>query len=128
MSTDNAIRAKFFLGPARLACGVREGLPGAPQVARPRGLPLVAGLAVARLGEPVRERVLIAEIVGGLGGDDRGPDKAVLLPVLAAVEHPSEDGGRFLEQLRGQVGIGTRRLAGERDDVEATAHGVIDVL
>src|SRR5215213_8948880 len=55
----------------------------------------VAGLAIARLGEPLPEQVLLGEVALGFLHYTRRAFEPLSLPVETAVDHPAQDAGPF---------------------------------
>lgn len=103
---------------------------GSPTIKKPlRGFPfvMVAGIAIAFVGQPLGEQVLIGEIAGRRVDDAVGPYKAVRLPVKVAVDHPAQDRRPFAFELRFKLLVRRSGLACERNDVEASTRRIVDV-
>jgi hypothetical protein len=101
--------------------------PGLEQ--RCRHLPLegVPRLGIACLGKPLPHQILVLEIAFGRPDDAFRPHQAACLPVEAAIDHPAQDAGPFALKFFPELLVDVGRRAGEGDEVEAPAGGLVHI-
>src|SRR5690348_8545696 len=86
-----------------------------------------SAVALATLVDPLREYVLLGEVVLGRIQHDLGARQTLSLPGKATLDHPPQNTWPLPFEGLNQVRVRPQRLVQEGNNIEATSRSIIDV-